>query len=154
MLSNRMLGLSRSFRLRPHTLHSYRSHTAGPLLVGHLLPASLTPQTSLLLLLSSRPLSSQAEEVSSNAHKPDLTVTPSIKSSIRSRLLPSSFAETRQTTSSFRKLVALAKPERKPLAQAIGLLLISSSVSMSIPFTMGKLIDFFSSANAVCVLLV
>jgi hypothetical protein len=29
------------------------------------------------------------------------------------------------------------------------LLLVSSSVSMSVPFTIGKLIDFFSSANPV-----
>ncbi|KAF9460732.1 P-loop containing nucleoside triphosphate hydrolase protein [Collybia nuda] len=43
--------------------------------------------------------------------------------------------------------MALAKPERKPLLLAIGLLLVSSSVSMSIPFTIGKLIDFFSTTN-------
>ncbi|THV05164.1 hypothetical protein K435DRAFT_790548 [Dendrothele bispora CBS 962.96] len=48
---------------------------------------------------------------------------------------------------SFRKIVALARPEKKPLVTAIGLLLMSSAVSMSIPFTIGKLIDFFSSAN-------
>ncbi|RDB24977.1 ATP-dependent permease MDL1, mitochondrial [Hypsizygus marmoreus] len=52
-----------------------------------------------------------------------------------------------QTASSFRKIVALAKPERKPLLIAIGLLLVSSSVSMSVPFTIGKLIDFFSTTN-------
>ncbi|KAH9915484.1 P-loop containing nucleoside triphosphate hydrolase protein [Fomitopsis serialis] len=50
-----------------------------------------------------------------------------------------------KTASSFRKIVALAKPERKPLAISIGLLVISSSVSMSIPFTVGRLIDFFTS---------
>jgi ABC-type multidrug transport system fused ATPase/permease subunit len=43
----------------------------------------------------------------------------------------------------------LAKPEKKPLTFAVGLLLISSSVSMSIPFTVGKLIDYFTSANPV-----
>lgn len=32
---------------------------------------------------------------------------------------------------------------------AIGLLLVSSSVSLSIPFTIGKLIDFFASTNPV-----
>ncbi|KAJ4483582.1 P-loop containing nucleoside triphosphate hydrolase protein [Lentinula aciculospora] len=49
--------------------------------------------------------------------------------------------------SSFRKIIALAKPERKPLTTAIGLLLVSSAVTMSIPFTIGKLIDFFSTVN-------
>ncbi|KAJ3756970.1 P-loop containing nucleoside triphosphate hydrolase protein [Lentinula raphanica] len=61
-----------------------------------------------------------------------------------SRLIPSGPSS---TASSFRKIVALAKPERKPLTTAVGLLLMSSAVTMSIPFTIGKLIDFFSSAN-------
>ncbi|KAI0343512.1 P-loop containing nucleoside triphosphate hydrolase protein [Trametopsis cervina] len=41
--------------------------------------------------------------------------------------------------------MALAKPEKKPLGIAVGLLLISSTVSMSIPLTVGKLIDYFTS---------
>jgi len=44
-------------------------------------------------------------------------------------------------------MVALARPEAKPIGIAIGLLLISSSVSMSVPFTIGKLIDYFSISN-------
>ncbi|KAF9450097.1 hypothetical protein P691DRAFT_666011 [Macrolepiota fuliginosa MF-IS2] len=51
------------------------------------------------------------------------------------------------TTSSFKKIVVLAKPERKPLLIAVGLLLVSSAVSLSIPFTIGRLIDFFSAPN-------
>jgi putative ABC transport system ATP-binding protein len=66
------------------------------------------------------------------------------KTGIISRFLPSAASG---SASSFRKIVALAKPEQKPLLTAVGLLLVSSSVSMSIPFTIGKLIDFFSTAN-------
>ncbi|KAJ3807029.1 P-loop containing nucleoside triphosphate hydrolase protein [Lentinula aff. lateritia] len=66
------------------------------------------------------------------------------KPGILSRFFPSGPSV---TASSFRKIVALAKPERKPLTTAVGLLLLSSSVTMSIPFTIGKLIDFFSSVN-------
>ncbi|KAI0050836.1 hypothetical protein FA95DRAFT_1587582 [Auriscalpium vulgare] len=51
------------------------------------------------------------------------------------------------SASSFRKIVGLARPERRPLVTAVGLLLVSSSVSMSIPFTVGKLIDYFTAAN-------
>ncbi|KAH6914032.1 ATP-binding cassette transporter [Coprinopsis sp. MPI-PUGE-AT-0042] len=51
------------------------------------------------------------------------------------------------SSSSFTKILALAKPERKPLLIAIGLLFVSSAVSMSVPFTIGKLIDFFCSPN-------
>ncbi|KAI0733760.1 P-loop containing nucleoside triphosphate hydrolase protein [Fomitopsis betulina] len=67
------------------------------------------------------------------------------KPSVLSRVIPASFAEKGKTASSFRKIIALAKPERKPLAISIGLLVVSSAVSMSIPFTVGRLIDFFTS---------
>ncbi|THH13785.1 hypothetical protein EW146_g6479 [Bondarzewia mesenterica] len=77
---------------------------------------------------------------------------PSLRS-ILSRLLPVSFSssgsEGTSSISSLRKIVALAYPERRPLLLAVGLLLISSSVSLSIPFTVGKLIDFFTSTNPV-----
>lgn len=47
--------------------------------------------------------------------------------------------------SSIGKLVELAVPERKTLTAAVGLLVVSSSVSMLVPLTIGKIIDFFSS---------
>ncbi|KAI0915347.1 hypothetical protein AcV5_003842 [Taiwanofungus camphoratus] len=78
---------------------------------------------------------------------PQRRISPEPKRSLLSRLLPSSFSTTQKTSSSFRKIVALAKPERKPLAIAIGLLVVSSSVSMSIPFTIGKLIDYFTTSQ-------
>ena len=85
---------------------------------------------------------------SSTVEKKDQPPTP--KRSFWSRILPTSFAaDTTKSASSFRKIVALAKPEKKPLGIAIGLLLVSSSVSMSIPFTIGKLIDYFTTANPV-----
>ena len=59
------------------------------------------------------------------------------------------FKKAPKSASSFWKIVSLAQPERKPLLIAVGLLLVSSSVSMSIPFTIGKLIDFFSSSTPV-----
>lgn len=51
--------------------------------------------------------------------------------------------------SSFRKIAALAYPERKPLLTAVGLLLVSSAVTLSIPFSVGKLIDFFTTPEPV-----
>jgi hypothetical protein len=72
--------------------------------------------------------------------------------SLLSRFIPSPSdvkTGTLDSKSSFKKIVALAKPEWKPLSIAIGLLLASSAVSMSIPFTIGRLIDFFSTANPV-----
>jgi hypothetical protein len=64
--------------------------------------------------------------------------------SFLSRLIPPP-----NTGSSFRKVVSLAKPEKKPLILAVCLLLVSSSVGMTIPLTVGKLIDFFSTNSPV-----
>ncbi|KAI0301675.1 P-loop containing nucleoside triphosphate hydrolase protein [Multifurca ochricompacta] len=106
---------------------------------------------------SSHPLPSSSSSSSS-------TSTPSTPSPpessprsipILSRFLPASLSpdadgsstSTSSTSASFRKIVALARPERRPLLTAIGLLMISSSVSLSIPFTVGKLIDYFTSSN-------
>ncbi|KAJ3884265.1 hypothetical protein GG344DRAFT_71476 [Lentinula edodes] len=67
-----------------------------------------------------------------------------VKPGILSRFLPSGPSV---AASSFRKVVALAKPERKPLTTTVGLLVLSSAVTMFIPFTIGKLINVFSSVN-------
>ncbi|KAG5219786.1 ATP-binding cassette permease mdl [Salix suchowensis] len=93
-----------------------------------------------------------------NAHSLVLLTTqrpppkPPPKTSIARFLpkLPSAFSKSPESSSSFRKLVYLAKAERKPLAAAVGLLLVSASVSLSVPFTIGRLIDFFSTTNPVC----
>lgn len=71
--------------------------------------------------------------------------------------------ESETGASSVRKLISLAKPESRHLSVAVGLvspttvckigivaqsyiqLLVSSSVSMLVPLTIGKLIDFFST---------
>uniref|UniRef100_A0A1B6FPA5 ATP-binding cassette sub-family B member 10, mitochondrial n=1 Tax=Cuerna arida TaxID=1464854 RepID=A0A1B6FPA5_9HEMI len=59
----------------------------------------------------------------------------------------------------FKRLLGLAKPERWKLAGAIALLLVSSTVTMAIPFALGKVIDIIytedskqmrSNLNALC----
>lgn len=45
------------------------------------------------------------------------------------------------------RILSLAKPEYKSLAGAIGLLFISSAVTMSVPFCMGKIIDIIYSTS-------
>ncbi|KAG0142981.1 hypothetical protein CROQUDRAFT_49456 [Cronartium quercuum f. sp. fusiforme G11] len=47
--------------------------------------------------------------------------------------------------SELKRLASLAKPEKKLLGIAGGLLLVSSSVSLSVPFLWGKVIDVFTS---------
>ncbi|RNA17199.1 ATP-binding cassette sub-family B member mitochondrial [Brachionus plicatilis] len=46
-----------------------------------------------------------------------------------------------------RRLLSLAKPEKKYLAMAVLLLVVSSGVTMAVPFCIGKLIDFIQSGN-------
>lgn len=45
------------------------------------------------------------------------------------------------------RILSLAKPEYKSLAGAIGLLFVSSAITMSVPFCMGKIIDIIYTSN-------
>lgn len=47
----------------------------------------------------------------------------------------------------FRRLLGLCRPERHRIAAAIGLLAVSSAVSMSVPFALGKIIDLIYSLD-------
>src|ERR1700691_4632845 len=107
------------------------------------------PLYHLSLRIPSRTLASRPP---SNDLKSSTPSTRPAKSTILSKVLPVTFAHPPPTASSFRKILSLARPERKPLLIAIGLLLVSSSVSMSVPFTIGKLIDYFSSTTPVRVI--
>ncbi|XP_045123243.1 ATP-binding cassette sub-family B member 10, mitochondrial-like [Portunus trituberculatus] len=51
------------------------------------------------------------------------------------------------STSEMRRLFALAKPERWTLAYAIGLLSVSSTITMSVPFALGHVIDLIYTAD-------
>jgi hypothetical protein len=84
--------------------------------------------------------------------RPFASRPPPARPALLSRLVPQSFRPSPGSGSSLRKVVALAKPERKPLFLAICLLLVSSSVAMTIPLTVGKLIDFFSADDPVSAL--
>ncbi|XP_050307914.1 ATP-binding cassette sub-family B member 10, mitochondrial [Anthonomus grandis grandis] len=50
-------------------------------------------------------------------------------------------AEPRISKSDLKRLFALAKPEKWKLASAIGFLIVSSSVTMAVPFSLGKVLD-------------
>lgn len=53
------------------------------------------------------------------------------------------------TSQAWLRLFRLARPEYKLLGGAVGLLAISSTITMTIPFTMGKIIDIVTSSQAV-----
>uniref|UniRef100_UPI00358FF3ED ATP-binding cassette sub-family B member 10, mitochondrial-like n=1 Tax=Myxine glutinosa TaxID=7769 RepID=UPI00358FF3ED len=48
----------------------------------------------------------------------------------------------------WRRMLSLAHPERGKLTAAVGLLMISSAVTMSVPFCMGKVIDYIYSSSS------
>ncbi|KAG7302029.1 hypothetical protein JYU34_013484 [Plutella xylostella] len=50
-------------------------------------------------------------------------------------------------TSELKRLLGLAEPEKWKLTGAIGLLMISSSVSMAIPFSLGKVLDIIYGSS-------
>jgi hypothetical protein len=108
-----------------------------------------------------RPLSFTRDE----RPKPPLRSQP-----LAIRLLPTALQPDEQSTSSLRRIAQLALTEKKPLSIAIGLvsntpsardseintvtyyqLLVSSSVSMSVPFAIGRIIDYFTSPDPVCI---
>ena len=45
------------------------------------------------------------------------------------------------------RLIRIAKPEARMLSMAFGFLLVSSAVSMSIPFSIGKILDIATNSN-------
>ncbi|PVV05176.1 hypothetical protein BB560_000308 [Smittium megazygosporum] len=59
------------------------------------------------------------------------------------------FELTKSSTSftTWKKLIKFAKNEYKALAGAVGLLLVSSSVTMSVPFVMGKIMDIVTNPD-------
>ena len=59
---------------------------------------------------------------------------------MRSKSSASSSSSARSKTD-FRRILQLALPEKYRLAAAVGLLFISSGISMSVPFAIGKIID-------------
>ncbi|CDO72646.1 hypothetical protein BN946_scf184985.g65 [Trametes cinnabarina] len=140
--------------LRARTLVVYRPRfpTAPTLLARHVssAPCSHSHPVLGLHLLSRRHFCSSCrlhESAPGSSTSKPLATPLAEKKSLLSRLVPPDAQDKTKSVSSFRKIVALAKPERKPLGIAIGLLFVSSAVSMSVPFTIGKLIDFFTTTN-------
>ncbi|TBU40304.1 P-loop containing nucleoside triphosphate hydrolase protein [Dichomitus squalens] len=145
--------------LRPPTPARLSRHVSSPPCLGTLHPPAPAPTVRLALLglPSRRCFASSATSRAPSSPPVSETKRTEVKStesrsqtpgrSIWSRFLPSNAQESGKSASSFRKIVSLATPEKKPLGVAIGLLLVSSAVSMSVPFTIGRLIDYFSSTN-------
>lgn len=108
------------------------------------------PLHAKFLLVLDRPGSSSLlRQIPRNAFARRFSTQSPPKERLRvlSRVLPPALQSNPATGSSLRKVIALAKSEKKPLFFAVCLLLVSSSVAMSVPFTIGKLIDYFSSEN-------
>ncbi|PPQ64552.1 hypothetical protein CVT24_008454 [Panaeolus cyanescens] len=123
----------RSYRLAVAPLKTTYGHLGAKVELG--IPS--LPRTTLTIAFRGYG-SSATKPVAASAEAPSAS-----KKSAGSKIMDA--LKSPKTSSSFKKILALAKPEKKPLLIAIGLLLVSSAVSMSVPFTIGKLIDFFSS---------
>lgn len=140
------------------------------------LPAYSTKgQSRSLRILPRRNYSTENPPATKETLPPENKQPAERSNSLLGRILPASLAPGEESSSSLRKLISLAGPEKPTIAKAVGLvrfpvvfgvaetlltndtagarfllqLFISSAVSMSIPFTIGKLIDFFSSPDPV-----
>lgn len=146
MLSRRLLSLNPAQRIPKYSLNPCTNHQR-------------TFRITSPYFIASRPLSFTRND----PPKP-----PPKQQPLAIRLLPTSLQPDEQSTSSLKRIYQLALTEKKPLSMAIGLvsntlavchseintviyyqLLVSSSVSMSVPFTIGRIIDYFTSPNPV-----
>ncbi|KAG6813754.1 hypothetical protein H0H92_007706 [Tricholoma furcatifolium] len=125
--------------LRPQIFTPILSNCRQPLLLCTVGRSYLPPSVS--------PLQRSVRDFHVQAPLRNDTSTPKSEPATEKPSILSLLKRSPETASSFKKIVALAKPERKPILIAVGLLFVSSAVSMSVPFTIGKLIDFFSSAS-------
>ena len=60
---------------------------------------------------------------------------------IRNKSTSTTNVNSKQQSADFRRILALALPERYRLGAAMGLLVISSGITMSVPYAIGKIID-------------
>ncbi|KAJ2817699.1 ATP-binding cassette permease mdl1, partial [Coemansia erecta] len=90
--------------------------------------------------------SSLSESSSTQANKTDADD----KHAARFGVDPEEAAQAKKTRTgqAWLRLFRLAKPEYRLLGSAVGLLFVSSSVTMAVPFTMGKIVDIVTSASA------
>lgn len=114
---------------------------------------------SLTKQFHSSPLSSQEPQSPSPTARPSGPITPDIsldrtdraekaaKVNLAAKLSDDGTAGKSSSTTSqdAKRLVNLARPESRNISYAIVLLLISSAITMSVPFSMGKIIDIFTS---------
>ncbi|KAI8342223.1 hypothetical protein BD560DRAFT_412024 [Blakeslea trispora] len=77
----------------------------------------------------------------------NLLLRPTLKSFSTSPLCRQQSITKKTDSSDIRKLFRLAKPEAKSLTAATGLLVISSAITMSVPFSMGKIIDIVTNPS-------
>ncbi|CAL4129641.1 unnamed protein product, partial [Meganyctiphanes norvegica] len=54
----------------------------------------------------------------------------------------------KMSASEFKRLLSLAEPEKYALASAIGLLAVSSTITMAVPFALGHVIDIIYTADS------
>jgi hypothetical protein len=125
-----------------------RHQRLGPYRLALNLARPYSPCFARFLVLET-PRSVVRSQIPRHVFSRPLTTQSPPKPSILSRISFPTLQASPGTGSSLGKVIALAKPEKKPLTLALCLLLVSSSVAMSVPFTIGKLIDFFSTNDPV-----
>ncbi|SCV68519.1 BQ2448_640 [Microbotryum intermedium] len=145
-----------------------RNNGSSTLIVGMALrrPTTTTTTCSSVQQLPLRSLVQRIRYASTSSNHPESTLKPTMTATSNKHKDPLDEDEAGPSDlvkkpaekikiGEIRRLMVLAKPERKTIAIAVGLvslpsplskkdLFVSSSVSLSIPFTIGRIIDLFS----------
>lgn len=111
------------------------------------LPSSLAASTSLQLRRwqSSTPTKTDHDRPNASPSTSSSTATGVSADGEASKVSrPSKAGASKISLSEVRRLMSLAQPEKRTLYIATGLLLVSSAVSLSVPFTLGRVIDLFT----------
>nr|ASS36019.1 ABCB10 [Samia ricini] len=96
------------------------------------------PNRHELVHLRLRYLSSEVDAQKKNDHI----------DSIKNKLEASKKINVKLKTSELKRLFGLAEPEKWTLSAAIGFLIVSSSVTMAVPFSLGKVLDIIYSSTS------
>lgn len=156
----RMSGACAS-RTAAHILHTMRGApltcTTPPLLAAHVRRTATPLWLPLRMIHAARrheeeapkaaPIDRAGAEKTAPAHAPKQTPAGAALTTLREMFSTRSNDGTR-TFPDMRRMYSLVAPEKRRLLLAFALLLVASGVSLSVPFTIGKLVDYFSTPDA------
>ncbi|KAL1411619.1 ATP-binding cassette permease mdl1 [Vanrija albida] len=127
-------------------LSAGRIHVLRPFSSAAARPAVPSLRDAAILRLGRRFESTQAAKPEEKAVTSSSTTTPATTPTAASTSVATK-PEKKADTASVMKLISLAKPQWRLLTFGVGMLVISTGVSLSVPAIIGRIIDFFAPGS-------